>query len=169
MSATAAPIKVSSQRSLHRAIEQLGHLDVALERSTLARAKANAALVAKHDPAIAELQRAHQEQQDLIRDYVRSNRDAILGDKVRVMTAAGEIAIEKLPAKTEVTNESGAVAWIKSQGRAFAKKYLRVKESPNLDAIKKDGVQVDGVAVVAGREKVIITPITSGSKSAVSL
>lgn len=166
---TIAPVKVSSRKALNRAIEQLGRIDVELERSQLARSKANARVKAKHDPPIAELERTQQQQREIIRDYVAANRAEIFGDEARVMTEAGEIAVEKLPAKTDVKSEARAVAWIKSQGRAFAKKFLSVKETPNVTAIKQAGVAVEGVEVITGREKVIITPITSGSKSTIEI
>ena len=161
--AIATAILVDSADGLLDGMKNLGKLQSKLAQINLAEAKriakAKAAVAADKQALVAAID----SQRDSIATYVVKNRGSILGESIRTVTEAGEIAIEALPAATDVQkgDEEGV---IKRLMKRFGDRYVQTTRTLKKGDLLKDRIRVKGLTIKTGREKIVLTPITSGEK-----
>lgn len=156
-------VRVRSAPTLHEAIRTVGTLDARRQAIRTKLAKRIADAKAKHADELAELDAAVDDQVDKIRGYVAKNRAAVFGADKSVMTEAGELALRALPTSVEVEDEAAALEALTGT------EFVRVTVALDKRALVKHQPEAEGLAYVEGREKLFITPITSGDKVAVDL
>lgn len=170
MKSTAANLPIPQDDSEAReAIREIGDLSRDVIRIEAEMNDEIAALQEKYGAEVAPLKEQIQAKQEGLKMFCEVNRDRLTrGGKVKFHKfATGEISWRLRPAKVTIRGKDAVIAAIK--GARLGKKFLRVKEDINKEAMledRKTAAGIPGVTIGSDGEDFIVEPHETELKEA---
>lgn len=142
-------------------IRELGDTQREIEREKAKMNDAIAAITQKHQPYLDELKALEADQLAGVQAWCEANRSTITdGGKVKTVNmVTGEVAWRQRPPSVTLRMVEKIIEQLKA--KRLAKRFLRVKEEVDKEAILKDPkavANVVGVTVVSGVEDFVVKP-----------
>jgi phage host-nuclease inhibitor protein Gam len=140
---------------------ELGDLQRDIEREQAAMNDAIAAITQQHQPRLADLKEAEKAQMSAIQAWCEANRQVLTdGGKTKTVNmVTGEVAWRLRPPSVTLRMMDKIIEQLKA--KRLAKRFLRIKEEVDKEAILKDPKAVDsvvGITINTGQEDFVVKP-----------